>query len=217
MNANDEELVARKLGRLATHAPRYRGLPPAAANDRRRRYVAPLLATACVVAISVFVGTLASRGPDQPPATSSPNAPAGSTTAPSSGAPTEFPMRLDKAASWPHLKVSTCAAWKPSDGDSVVQVDDLDDSCVLKAPRSSTTVVIAPYDGGGIFGVGWRDVTVPWREVGGHPIARLSSGPLMEMSSRFVDAVVCETCDQVILVLGPDPSTVRGLIESLDE
>jgi hypothetical protein len=37
----------------------------------------------------------------------------------------------------------------------------------------------------------------------------------MEMSSRVVDAIVCASCDQVIVVLGPDPSTVHGLIESV--
>ncbi|MFC5730887.1 MULTISPECIES: hypothetical protein [Nocardioides] len=124
-------------------------------------------------------------------------------------------MRLEGAASWPHLPVLNCAAWAPTGDDSVVQLESLDDTCITKAPRSSTTVLVAPYEGSALFGAEWDEVTTPWRVFGGHQLSRLSSGPLMEMSSRVVDAITCASCDQVIVVLGPDPSTVRGLIESV--
>ena len=100
-------------------------------------------------------------------------------------------------------------------GVAGIQLGRLEETCITKTPRISTTVLVAPYTGDAPFGDTWAEVTTPWREVGGHQLNRLSSRPLIEMSSRGVDAVVCAACDQVIVVLGPDPETVHRLMESV--
>lgn len=217
MTTDDDRVIARSLEKLAVHAPRYRGFSLGAHDRRPNRYLVPLLASACVVALTVAVSIVVSRnGPGDAPIATSPSSSATSPTDSSSGTPTtEGPVRLEAAASWPHLQLSDCAAWEPAADDSVVQLGRLDDTCITKAPRSSTTVLVAPYTDDAPFGDKWAEVTSPWRQVGGHQLNRLSSGPLIEMSSRVIDAVVCAACDQVIVVLGPDPATVHGLIESV--
>ena len=123
-------------------------------------------------------------------------------------------MRLAGVTGWSEARASSCAAWTPGRGDAVVRLARLDDRCVGLAPMDATTVFVAP-SGEGLFGQGWDEMTAPWRRVGDHSLRRLSSGPLVEMSARFADGVVCTECDEVILVLGPDPEQVRGLVESV--
>lgn len=216
MTTNDDQLITRSLHKLAMHAPRYHGFSQSMPNPSRHRHLAPLLASACVVAITVAIGILVSQGgSSETPVATSPTSSSSTPGDSSSGTPTEAPMKLAAAASWPRQQAPDCSAWKPADNDSVVQLGQLDDTCIRKAPRSSTTVLIAPYTDEAPYGDQWTEVTTPWREIGGHQLNRLASGPLMEMNSRVVDALVCSSCNQVIVVLGPDPSAVRELIESV--
>lgn len=215
MTAQDDDVIARSLSKLAEHAPRY-DRAHVTPHRQSSRYFVPLLASACVAAVAVTFSSLMWFGDtkDAPVATP-PSSPNSSTTGPAAGDSTEVPVRLKAVETWRHERVADCAAWQPAAGDAVIQLDRLDDECISKVPRSSTTVLLVPFTDEGPFGDDWAEVTKPWREVGGHQLDRLASGPLAEMSSRFIDAIVCASCDQIIVVLGPDPSTVRALIESV--
>ncbi len=132
---------------------------------------------------------------------------------PSPSAP-RVTLSLAATSGWPVSRPTDCGHWVPSSQDSVVALNTLVDDCIKKASRLSTTVFLASY---GIppFSEHWADVTAPWRRVDGADLRRLSAGPLLEMNSRVVDAIACEACDQVIVVVGPRPGTVRSLLESV--
>lgn len=215
MMSQDEELISRSLHRLAEYAEPYRGTAARAVRTEQRRALMPILAAAAVAALLGTSALLAQRLDDEPSGPTS----AGSHSAVSSapvGSPTnqERQMKLDAVTSWSTESYADCSTWRPTGQDVVVEVDRLDAECLSKAPRETTTVISAPYEDEAPFGVTWTETTQPWRTVGGHEVRRLASGPLAEISSRYVDAIVCASCNQVFLVLGPDPERVRSVVES---
>lgn len=214
MKNDDDQMISRHLDSLARHAPRYRDLPRSTPAAGRHRYLVPILASACVIAIALGFGALMTRGDPEGATATASDSSAASPADPPAVTKGGLPMRLEAAAGWSHLQVRDCGVWSPTGANAVVQLESLDDGCIAKAPSSATTVLVAPYEGSGLFGSPWDEVTTPWRTIDGHQVSRLSSGPLMEMSSRVADAIVCPSCDQVIVVLGPDPSAVRALVES---
>ncbi len=210
---HDDGLITRSLEQLARHAPTFEGYRAPRTRSRSSRLLAPLLASAGVVAVLVGGTVLLSseRGGQPPldPGTS------GSPRGPSSPTAMEPPLHLAAVTTWLHERPASCAAWTPQDRDSVVSLAVLDDSCVVKASRSAVTVFLAPYRSSVLFGSKWAEVTQPWRVIDGHPVRRLSSGPLLELSSRVADAIVCQECDQAVVVLGLHPGEVRSVVESV--
>jgi hypothetical protein len=215
MTTDDEELVRRSLHRLAQYAPPDGGsLDQTSRPARTRRWVlVPILASAAVL---VLVGAASSLMPWRDGSrhvasetSSAPSAPS-SASHPSPG----VAMRLAKTDGWLRQRIANCAAWTPTDDNVVVEIDVLDEACVAKASLTGTTVLVAPADQDAPYGGTWLERTQPWRTVMGHELRRLSSGPLLEMNARVVDAIACLDCDEVVLVIGADPSLVRQLVDS---
>ncbi|MDQ1106421.1 hypothetical protein [Nocardioides zeae] len=208
MNLTDDSdrVVTRSLQRLADHAPTHLAYDP---HPRRRRRPAAALAVVAIAAASAILGAVVAPQVLEPaPSTHSADA----TASPSSE---ESTLILGDVSSWPRVRLSTCDEWSPAGGNEVVEVDAITDECISKAPLDAVVVLRGGYTADGPFGSRWADTTEVWREVGSHSVRRLVSGPLVEMSSRAVDGLVCDTCDEVLVVIGPEPASVSRLVESI--
>lgn len=215
MTTHDEQRVSRGARRLAEHADPDRGVAPRATETKPRRVLAPMLAAASVAVLVGVVAVLAAQLDNEPSGPAAEGSQSAVSSPPIGSPPgTEGQMKLNAVTPWTTERHVDCSTWSPTDSDVVVEVDRLDAECVAKAPRGSVTVFSAPYTDEAPFGVTWTETTRPWRTIDGHEVRRLASGPLAEISSRVVDAVVCVSCDQVFLVLGPDPERVRSIVDS---
>ena len=180
------------------------------------RVLAPLLATAAVVAVVLggFVIFSVVGGGSAKDASGDAPGPEEVPSAESNPAPDPDSLSAPATAGWQVVRPDTCAAWKPTDENAVVVLDRLTDECLARATMKATTVFMTSYRST-LFDEPWLQVTEPWREVDGLELRRLSSGTMMEISSRVFDVVVCKKCDQAILATGPDPKAVRGVIDSV--
>ena len=179
------------------------------------RGLAPLLATAAVVAVVlggfVVFSQVGGSGTDEVGDT---GGPAGAQSAEGTRAPKQDTLTAGATAGWQVVRPNTCAAWKPTDENAVVVLHRLTEECLARATMKATTVFITSYRST-LYDEPWARVTEPWRAVDGLELRRLSSGRMMEISSRVFDVVVCKKCDQAIVATGPDPKAVRGVIDSV--
>lgn len=206
-----DKAISRDLRRLARYAPEFEGIdivPP-----QRTRTGTLVAISAAVIAIivlgGVWAGTALQHSENEVPVGAD-----GSSADDASQSTDQPKIALRGAEAWPTSKVASCGQWQPSGRDEVVVVERLGDGCLTKAPLDQTTVLVGSYDST-ILGETWEQVTQPWRTVEGHELRRLTSGTLPTLNSRYVDAVACSECDQVLLVLGPNPGTVEQLIRSV--
>lgn len=168
-----------------------------------QRLVAMAVAT---VAVASSAGCSA-RGDDSDPAPAPPAPTASPSTTPTTT------VRLGDALDWHSQREVSCLVYDPpGDTDVILRVDEaLDLDCIAQASPNATTIIFAPYEPSELLGD-----PAPWETIDGAEVRRISDGLLAEMSSRYVDGLTCAACDQVIVVMGPEPTKVRRLVESVE-
>ncbi len=124
-------------------------------------------------------------------------------------------LDLAATAGWDAVAASSCRAWRPTGRATVVRLQRFDDTCLGRADRSTTTVFSAPLPAR-LLGAPWSRTSAPWPgAVPGHDVRRLADGPLAAVSSTYADAIGCADCDQLLVVLGPQPQQVRDLVRGV--
>lgn len=124
----------------------------------------------------------------------------------------EMQMKFDGTDGWVHVDVADCSTWKPSGSNEIVRVEAIGEGCIEKASSDATTILLAPLDEAAPFRLASDRSTKPWKSIAGYELRRLSSGPLMELSSVYIAAITCVERGRLAIVAGPDPEVVEGLV-----
>ena len=229
----DDRVRAALHGLGAEAAPMRR--PPDASGEsppRRqhgaRRSLVPVLGVAAAVAVITTGVTVAtwSTGSDSDPEAGAGASHGDATTEPATSPETASPgtggsaepaaITLGAVAGWRTESPDGCKGIRGETDQVVFELDSFELDCLAAIDRAGTSVFAIPLPDK-LVGESLQDVTTPWEGPSpvGHDLRRLSGGTLAELNSVYADGVACLDCDRMYVVLGPDPATVRSIVESV--
>jgi hypothetical protein len=192
-------------------------------QPQRHRTMAPVIgvaATVAAIAIGLAVVTWSVAGDRDPSAKTgtplgdasggSPASPGASDTSATTG------ITLGAVTGWTVERPDGCAHIRGATDRVVFQLDAFEVGCMTALDRTGTSVFEVPLPER-LLGESLLDVTKPWQGSSstGHELRRLSGGALAELNSVYADAVACMDCARLYIVLGPVPSEVREIVESV--